>query len=52
MTLVREYPKCFRSKVDRFEDLLVAILQIGLRRTDKVLAPAVSASSDVMTDVA
>ncbi len=52
MALVREYPGCFRGKVDRFEDLLIAILEVGLRRTDKPLAPAESASREAVTDAA
>lgn len=33
--LVRDFPSCFRGKVDLFEDLVVAIIEIAMRRTDK-----------------
>jgi SAM-dependent methyltransferase len=33
--LVRDFPSCFRGKVDRFEDLVVSIIEIAMRRTDK-----------------
>ena len=33
--LVTDFPSCFRGKVDRFDDLVVAIIEIAMRRTDK-----------------
>lgn len=36
--LVSENPSCFRGKVDRFEDLIVAVIEIAMRRTDKPMA--------------
>jgi hypothetical protein len=35
--LVRKHPSCFRGKAEAFEDLVVAIIEIALRRTN---APA------------
>jgi hypothetical protein len=35
--LVKQYPSCFRGKVEAFEDLVVSVLETALRRTD---APA------------
>jgi SAM-dependent methyltransferase len=32
--LVNEHPSCFRGKVEAFEDLVVSITEIALRRTD------------------
>lgn len=40
MELVRVHPSCFRDQADQFEDLLVAILEVGLRRTKRPLEPA------------
>ena len=40
MELVRAHPSCFRDQADRFEDLLVAILEVGLRRTVRPLESA------------
>jgi SAM-dependent methyltransferase len=37
MELVRVHSSCFRNQTDRFEDLLVAILEVGLRRTERPL---------------
>jgi SAM-dependent methyltransferase len=35
MELVRAHSSCFRTQTDRFEDLLVAILEVALRRTQR-----------------
>jgi SAM-dependent methyltransferase len=40
MELVRAHPSCFRDQADRFEDLLVAVLEVGLRRTVRPLESA------------
>jgi SAM-dependent methyltransferase len=37
--LVRDHPSCFRHQTDRFEDLLVANLEIALRRTERPYEP-------------
>lgn len=50
MALVREYPTCFRSKVNRFEDLLIAILQVALRRTDRPLAVSANTQTKAISN--
>jgi ubiquinone/menaquinone biosynthesis C-methylase UbiE len=40
MPLIEKYPSCFRSKVESFEDLLVAVIEIAMRRTDRLLSTA------------
>jgi len=37
LDLICEYPSCFRSKTDNFEDLLLATIEIAFRRTDRSL---------------
>ena len=40
MELVHTHPSCFRDQTDRFEDLLIALLEVALRRSDRSVEPA------------
>ena len=46
--LVEKHPSCFRGKAGAFEDLVVAIIEIALRRTD---APACRNEDSATTTV-
>jgi SAM-dependent methyltransferase len=39
MDLVRDHPSCFRDQTDRFDDLLLAIIEVALKRTERPLDP-------------
>ncbi|MBU6461128.1 MAG: class I SAM-dependent methyltransferase [Bradyrhizobium sp.] len=39
--LVNKHAECFRGKVDKFEDLTVAVIQIALKRTSKPFSQSV-----------
>jgi SAM-dependent methyltransferase len=35
--LIEQHAECFRGKVEAFEDLIIAILEVAMRRTDKAM---------------
>jgi SAM-dependent methyltransferase len=39
MDLVRDHPSCFRHQTDRFDDLLLAVVEVALKRTERPLDP-------------